>query len=306
MRPPTCPKLRASTCWTAWGNAGARRRHAWSLTGTKTECRIWWRGGCCCAARSGRRGADIGRAYKTSYAGPERFTAFGGTFCKIERSAAPELYALALRFPEAFSRALRHAGYLLRGELKAALRGSGGLRASWPELSRMHQYRRMDMLKAGTWSRGRWHHGKRFQLKRRLGYRRVSGRERLMERWRGRTRDGSLRGRAAMGGRLVNAMRYKMMNAKRVDVGAVTPSAARFLEAVQAGRRGTDTRFQYTDSQPVTPAMRRAFWAAGVPLGKDTTTLEQPERPLVGPIYRQKMPEVERLMLERIRERLGL
>ena len=39
---------------------------------------------------------------------------------------------------------------------------------------------------------------------------------------------------------------------------------------------------------------------------KDTTTLEQPERPLVGPIYRQKMPEVERLMLERIRERLGL
>ena len=170
----------------------------------------------------------------------------------------------------------------------------------------MHQYRRMDMLKAGTWSRGRWHHGKRFQLKRRLGYRRVSGRERLMERWRGRTRDGSLRGRAAMGGRLVNAMRYKMMNAKRVDVGAVTPSAARFLEAVQAGRRGTDTRFQYTDSQPVTPAMRRAFWAAGVPLGKDTTTLEQPERPLVGSIYRQKMPEVERLMLERIRERLGL
>ena len=153
----------------------------------------------------------MGRAYKTSYAGPERFTAFGGTFCKIERSAAPELYALALRFPEAFSRALRHAGYLLRGELKAALRGSGGLRASWPELSRMHQYRRMDMLKAGTWSRGRWHHGRRFQLKRRLGYRRVSGRERLMERWRGRTRDGSLRGRAAMGGRLVNAMRYKMM-----------------------------------------------------------------------------------------------
>ena len=248
----------------------------------------------------------MGRAYKTSYAGPERFTAFGGTFCKIERSAAPELYALALRFPEAFSRALRHAGYLLRGELKAALRGSGGLRASWPELSRMHQYRRMDMLKAGTWSRGRWHHGRRFQLKRRLGYRRVSGRERLMERWRGRTRDGSLRGRAAMGGRLVNAMRYKMMNAKRVDVGAVTPSAARFLEAVQAGKRGTDNRFQYTGSQPVTPAMRRAFWAAGVPLGKDKTSLEQPERPLVEPVYRQKRPEVERLMLERIRERLGL
>ena len=85
----------------------------------------------------------MGRAYKASYAGPERFTAFGGTFCKIERSAAPELYALAQAFPKEFSRALRFAGNLLRAELKAALRGSGGLRASWPELSRMHRYRRM-------------------------------------------------------------------------------------------------------------------------------------------------------------------
>ena len=112
----------------------------------------------------------MGRAYKASYAGPERFTAFGGTFCKIERSAAPELYAMAQAFPKEFSRALRFAGNLLRAELKAALRGSGGLRASWPELSRMHRYRRMDMLKAGTWSRGRWHHGRRFQLKRRVGF----------------------------------------------------------------------------------------------------------------------------------------
>ena len=249
----------------------------------------------------------MGRAHKANYAGPEAFAAFGGgTFCKIERSAAPELYALAQAFPKEFSRALRAAGNLLRAELKAALRGSGGLRDSWPELSRMHQYRRMDMLKAGTFDRSGWHNGKRFQLKRRVGFTRVSGRERLMERWRGRSRDATVRSRQAIGGRLVNAMRYKMMNAKRVDIGAVTPSAARFLEAVQAGRRGTDNRFQYLGSQAITPAMRRAFWAAGVPLGKDKTTLEQPERPLVEPIYRQKMPEVERLMLERIRAWLGL
>ena len=97
----------------------------------------------------------MGRAYKTSYAGPERFAAFGGTFCKIEQSAAPELYAMAQAFPKEFSRALRYAGYLLRGELKAALRGTGGVRASWPELSKMHRYRRMDLLKAGTWSGSR-------------------------------------------------------------------------------------------------------------------------------------------------------
>lgn len=91
----------------------------------------------------------MGRAYKASYAGPERFTAFGGTFCKIERSAAPELYAMAQAFPKEFSRALRFAGNLLRAELKAALRGSGGLRASWPELSRMHQYRAWTCSKPG-------------------------------------------------------------------------------------------------------------------------------------------------------------
>ena len=73
----------------------------------------------------------MGRAYKTSYAGPERFTAFRGTFCKIEQSAAPELYAMAQAFPKEFSRALRFAGNLLRAELKAALRGTGGVRASW-------------------------------------------------------------------------------------------------------------------------------------------------------------------------------
>ena len=244
----------------------------------------------------------MGRAYRATYAGPERFSAFGGagTFCKIEQSAAPELYALAQQFPKEFSRSLRYAGNLLRAELKGALRGET-IRATWPELSKMHQYRRMDLLKAGTWSRGKWRHGKRFQLKRRLGYRRVSGRERLMERWRGRGRDGTLRGRQAMGGRLVNAMRYKMINPLRVDIGAVTPSAARFLEAVQAGKRGTDNRMQYTGSQPITPRMRRAFWAAGVPLGKDKATLEQPERPLVEPIYRQKMPEVERIILDRLK-----
>lgn len=74
------------------GRHGATLAHgsgpAWSLHGTKTECRIWWRGGGCCAARSGRQGADMGHAYKASYTGPERFTAFGGTFYKIERSAA--------------------------------------------------------------------------------------------------------------------------------------------------------------------------------------------------------------------------
>lgn len=235
--------------------------------------------------------------------GPERFTAFTGerTFLRVDESAYPRLMDLAERFPKEFSSALKGIGNEIRGELKYELRGVGPIAASWAPLSRMHMYRRMDMLKNGwTYSQGRYRHGKRFQLKKRLGHKRVSGHERLMERWKGRSRDATIRRGTAMGGRLVNAMRYKMVNPLRVDIGAVTPSAAKWLDAVQSGKRGADNRLQFTGSQPITPAMRRAFWAAGIPLKKDKTTLEQPQRLLVLPVYTRFEPLLVPLVEEKI------
>lgn len=193
-------------------------------------------------------------------------------FSRWKNPPRPELYALAQRFPEAFSRALKSVGNALRLELRTAL-SKGGRMARAGRTSRMHVYRRMDMLRAGQVNNaGAWVHGKRFDLKKRVGgttfqlsdkerdrigaagsfsffrgkrrgtsYTR-SGRLRgqsipnAFNRWQGR---GITRGQNPMGGRLWNALRYQMVNKARVDVGAVTPSAAAHLAAVQAGRRGS-------------------------------------------------------------------
>lgn len=246
------------------------------------------------------------RFFNRTYDGPEDFTSFGdsgGTLFKISRNAAPEIYALAQKFPQAFTSALKSLGWFIRGELKGALVKGGPKGVQWPELSKMHIYRRMDLLKAGVKdAAGRWQNGKRFRLKTRLGHQRISGKERMMERWRGR---GILRRSAAMGGRLVNAVRYKMITPGRVDIGALNASTAQFLAAVQGGKRGSRGAFQFTGSQPVTPAMRRAMWAAGTPLSKDKKTIEQPERPLVAPVFNMVTPEIERLMIGKITETLS-
>ena len=247
------------------------------------------------------------RFQNKTYAGPEEFTGFGesgGTLFKVTKNAAPELYALATQFPAAFSSALKTVGFFVRGEMKSALRKGGPKGVEWPELSRMHVYRRMDLLKAGKVNKvtGEWAHGRRFRLKSKLGHQRITGKERMMERWQGR---GILRRSSAMGGRLVNAVRYKMMTPGRGDIGALNASTAQFLAAVQGGRRGSRGVFQFTGSQPVTPAMRRAMWAAGIPLSKDKKTIEQPERPLVAPVFNAVTPEIERLMIGKITETLA-
>lgn len=270
----------------------------------------------------------------------EGFFDFGdqGTFFRVTESAAPELMALAEKFPRAFSRALKSVGYMLRGRLRDAMVKGGPDGARWPELSRMHIYRRMDLLRAGKVDNaGQWAHGKRFALKRRgrvdyalperergklaargaysfwRGRRRFltytrGGRLRTAQsipnafaRWQGR---GILRGAQPMGGNLQKAIRYKMVNAMRVDIGAVSASAAVFLAAVQAGRRGTKGAFEFARTQPVTPKMRRAFWAAGIPLAKSTHELRQEPRPLVAPVYQQVSPRLEAYLVGKIREYL--
>lgn len=244
----------------------------------------------------------MGRRYASSYAGPENFTPFtgSGAFFRVTDTSAPELYALAKKFPAAFTKALKSMGWFIRGEMKSALRQGGPKGQTWQGLSRMHIYRRMDLLRAGQVDAvtGAWTHGRRFGLKKRLGHKKVGGKERMMDRWKGR--GGDLRGRGSMGGRLVNAVRYKMLSAGRVDIGALSPSAAKYLEAVQGGKRGTRGVFQFAGTQRITPAMRRALWAAGIPISKKGT-LEQPTRPLVAPIYQMITPELESYMVAKIK-----
>ncbi|WMW64396.1 hypothetical protein [Nitratidesulfovibrio liaohensis] len=248
------------------------------------------------------------------------------TLFRVDDEAAPYMAWLAKEFPKEFPRALRHAAYLLQQDLRRTLRQeSSAPGTSWPELSRMHVFRRMDLLKAGyaDADTGKWTHGQRFSLKQRyggVGYagrRKVKGKGRgsrlaamrasgasrqsipdAFNRWKGR---GITRSRNPMGGRLQNAMRYKYYDdTMRVQIGALSRSASGFLVAVQAGRRGTRGVFQFEGNQPITPTMRRAFWAAGVPLAKSTHALEQPQRPLVGNVYRKWQPQIPGIIEQRV------
>ena len=46
--------------------------------------------------------------------------------------------------------------------------------------------------------------------------------------------------------------------------------------------------------------MRRAFWAAGVPLAKGKTMLNQPERLLVSPVYKAFEPKIKGIIEEKV------
>lgn len=243
-----------------------------------------------------------------SYKGPENLTPItgGSTLFRIDGEAQAYLDDLANRFPNEFSRALRNIGAVIRQDLATALRsGAGPKGVQWAGLSRMHIYRRMDQLKAGYADAltGRWTHGKRFKLKRRKRGAGIDGQPipDAFNRWGRNMRRGQLRAHNPMGGRLSNAMRYIWdREAMRVQIGAVTQSAAAHLRAVQGGLRGSKGIFQFAGSQPITKSMRRAFWAAGVALKKGKTMLEQPQRPLISPVYQQRAPQLQDMIEQRI------
>jgi len=265
----------------------------------------------------------MGRALSFQpYRGPENFTGFAGTggtqFARVTEDAAASLSALALAFPSEFNRAIRNLGYVVRGEIKRAMIAGGPGGTKWPALSLMHVYRRLDLLKAAgvNAETGKWEHGSRFALKSRVGgtvyTRRRNGQvvsrfsngqsiPNAFARWGKGLRRGGLRGQP-FGARMTNTIRYKHYPQQmRVRVGTLSPSTSRYLMAVQGGLRGSRGIFQFSGSQPITPDMRRAFWAAGVPLRKDKTTLQQPQRPLVEPVYRALEPQIPKLIEARVR-----
>lgn len=216
----------------------------------------------------------------------------------------PYLEELAASFPAAFVRALRHASWTLRDDIRQAIEAGSTPKGRLNPVSRMHMYRRMELLKMGMGTDEGWKNGARFQLKKKLGYRTARGKERLMDRWRGDTRKGNIRSSYPMNGKIKRVIKTVAKDGGRTFIiGAQTPVARRWFEAVQSGRRGSKGVFQFLGQQPITPAMRRAFWAAGIPLKKGKTTIEQTERSVVTPVYQvfaQKFPEVMRKRIENI------
>lgn len=221
--------------------------------------------------------------------------AFTGDTVFIDDEAGPYLRSLAGRFPEEYPRALRNAAWELRHEILRAMRRGTTPDGKLDQISKMHMYHRMELLKQGIGTDDGWKNGARFRLKKKLGYRKARGTERLMDRWRGDTRKGNIRNELPMQGKILRTITTKAKGKLVFWVGAQNPVAMRWLEAAQGGRRGSRGVFQYLGQQPITPAMRRAFWAAGIPLRKDKTHIEQPERSVLTPVYRafsKKLPEI--------------
>lgn len=237
----------------------------------------------------------------------------------IEQDASPHLKALADQFPGYLNRALRHLAYEIKAELSRGIR-RGGVNGAWQERSQMHIFRRMDLLRAQN------PNPKHVSLKQTIGYKKyqLSGNEtaalpglggsfsylrgkrqgtsftaggkrrgeaqslpEAFNRWK---KPGSLRGRGAMGGYLEKTLRYEKTGQNAYAIGAISPNAAHWLAKVQQGRQ-----------EAITPKMRRAFWAAGVPLAAAKQVLDQPERMLVDPVNANMRPGYERMLVERIR-----
>lgn len=229
---------------------------------------------------------------------------FGDTISvQFDDKVGPYLQELTASFPREFPRALLHASWVLRDEIRRAMRNGVTPDGQLDTISKMHMYRRMDLLKMGMGSDDGWKNGARFRLKKKLGYNRVKGSERLMDRWRGDARKGNIRSSFPMQGKLIRTIKTKVKGNLTFVVGAQNPVAMRWLEAAQAGRRGSRGVFQYLGQQSITPAMRRAFWAAGIPLKKGKTHIEQPERSVLAPVHRvfaQKLPDLMRNRIEDI------
>ena len=224
-----------------------------------------------------------------------------GTFVKIESDAAPLLYDLAQTFPKAFSRSLKSLGFTLKNVMQDVISSQGSKAGqNWADLSLMQKYKRMDLLKT---------HGgtEKVVINRKRG---KSGSKawasskgqsvpNAFNRW------GKRKNAAPYGKKMRNAIRYKMQNDFRVDIGGISASASRFLNALQSGKRGSKGALEHTGQQPITPAMRRAFWALGIPISKNTTQLEQQPRQLIQPVFQHVSPQIEGFILSKLQKYLN-
>jgi hypothetical protein len=93
-------------------------------------------------------------------------------------------------------------------------------------------------------------------------------------------------------GKLKNAIGYQYDDAaKQLKVGWLSKAAVRLGEIMENG--GTKT---------VTPALRKYYWAHGVPINNDKTVIKIPARPTIEPMRKvllpQMVPYIEKKMIE--------
>lgn len=210
---------------------------------------------------------------------------------RLEDDAGPWLRHFIANFPRETNRALGSVGFYLRRQAVAAVK-RGGVHGEWEERSVVQ---RAGLLRGV---------GKVKKLKRgkRKGY--YSQRYNAPLEARGSLESMAEASRFGASpwafGKAQAAIRYKLDAAnKRVTMGWISPSAARYGAAVQAGLRGAPGRM-HRRRQFVSPRMRRAFAAAGVVLSADTTHLESEPRPLMQPLLQAEDRQVLKVLEDRL------
>lgn len=235
--------------------------------------------------------SPLNRSFVDKKTKMDKFAAFGGganELFRIDKDAAPELFALAESFPTAMHKALFMLGGHARQAMRAAAKAGGTNGHAWLGLSALHRSRRMERLKAGEFPR------KSYTGQKKKG----NGGKWTAPGLIAKSKD---RDDNDFFGRVVQTLAFnKPRNKLAVDIGALSASAASFLSAVQEGKRGRKGKFEFSGRQPVTPAIQRALWAAGFPLAADTKYIGQEARPLVPDVFKSMQSEFEPYLVRRI------
>lgn len=210
--------------------------------------------------------------------GPLLTMSGGSTILRVDDEATPWLRYLATTFPNELGRALGYLGSQLRQRIKETIYAGGPLGQEWQSLADMTAKNSMQALLRNEWlpASGRWSKSKPRKASRKGGD-------------------------MPYATKLQQAVRYSLDKQRLLlQVGWVSGSAGKFGRAVQGGLRGAKNSFSFAGRQPITEKMRRAFWAAGVPLSKSKRVLEQPERPLVRPVFFQVRPVLQEVLETRV------
>jgi hypothetical protein len=192
------------------------------------------------------------------------------------------LSLLATNFPAAFGRALGRVGSDLRQAIRAALESGGPSGETWKQVSGW-----------SPWSVRAKPNRRRKGARRRPSRYNGSSLRSLQDRFFRHAVDRPY-------GKLFGAARYLLDKGQlSVQVGWVTPTAAAYGRDVQAAMRGASPYDPtFSGSQPVTRSMRRALAAMGVILSKSTTSLTQPERPLMRTMFEEFEPKIPGIIEE--------
>jgi hypothetical protein len=210
----------------------------------------------------------------------------GNTLVRMDGDAGPFMHWLAETFPKEFDRAVRSQGYWLAGQIKTAMRSGGKtIGQRWADRSLISVYRPIERGQRGlikkSWKRKKLRNAGSLSAALTTGnpYRRL-----------GRPGHKQAFGSGKMIGR--GGVRYNYNPQKmQLTVGFLGRTAP-FAKMLQGGLLGGAGSFPFKRRQPVTPAMRRMFWAAGIPIAKETKFIENEPRPLVAPLFAQKENEI--------------